>query len=49
MGFVVDTRSSTTDLVILDACNFTGPAQATITIPYRIPPGFHGNFIPAGQ
>ena len=46
IGFVVDTERNTTDLVILDARNFTGAAQATITIPVQIPPGFHGNFIP---
>jgi carotenoid cleavage dioxygenase len=46
MGYVVDTTRNTTDLVILNARDFTGPAQATITIPHSIPPGFHGNFIP---
>lgn len=46
IGFVVDTGTQTTDLVILDARNFTGVAQATVTIPVQIPPGFHGNFIP---
>ena len=29
-----------------NARNFAGPAQATITIPQRIPPGFHGNWLP---
>lgn len=47
MGYVVDMDSQTTDLVILDAANFDGPAQAVITIPHRIPPGFHGNWVPA--
>ena len=46
MGYVIDTRSGTTDFVILDAQDFTGKPQATVTIPHRIPPGFHGNFIP---
>jgi carotenoid cleavage dioxygenase len=46
MGYVIDSSSGTTDLVILDAQNFSGPPQATVTIPHRIPPGFHGNFIP---
>ena len=35
------------DLVILDAANFEAKPQATITIPHRIPPGFHGNWMPA--
>ena len=47
MGYVIDTTSDTTDLVILDAANFEGAPQATITIPHRIPPGFHGNWMPA--
>ena len=46
IGYVLDHAGSSTDLVILNARDFTGPAQATITIPQRIPPGFHGNFIP---
>ena len=47
MGYVVDMDSQTTDLVILDAGNFEGAAQAVVTIPHRIPPGFHGNWVPA--
>jgi carotenoid cleavage dioxygenase len=46
MGYVIDTRKNTSEFVILDAQNFTGAPQATVTIPHRIPPGFHGNFIP---
>ena len=45
MGYVVDTANETTDLVILDATNFEGTAQAVITLPHRIPPGFHGNWV----
>jgi 8'-apo-carotenoid 13,14-cleaving dioxygenase len=47
MGYVIDTADDTTELVILDAQNFAGPAQAAIRIPHRIPPGFHGNWVPA--
>jgi carotenoid cleavage dioxygenase len=47
MGYVIDTNNQTTDLVILDAANFEGAPQASITIPHRIPPGFHGNWMPA--
>ncbi|MFT3723682.1 MAG: carotenoid oxygenase family protein [Hyphomonadaceae bacterium] len=46
IGFVVDTVAKSTDLVILNARNFAGAPQATVTIPVQIPPGFHGNFIP---
>lgn len=45
MGYVVDTDSDTTDLIILNANDFAGPAQAIITIPHRLPSGFHGNWI----
>lgn len=45
VGFVIDTEKKTTDFVILDARNFTGAPQATVTIPVQIPPGFHGNFV----
>jgi 8'-apo-carotenoid 13,14-cleaving dioxygenase len=47
MGYVIDTKGDTTDLVILDAANFTGEPQATIHIPHRVPAGFHGNWIAA--
>jgi 8'-apo-carotenoid 13,14-cleaving dioxygenase len=47
MGYVVDMNNETTDLVILDAQNFSGKPQAVITIPHRIPPGFHGNWVAA--
>jgi carotenoid cleavage dioxygenase len=33
--------------VILDAARFEEPPVATITVPHRIPPGFHGNWMPA--
>ncbi len=45
VGFVIDAKTETTDFVILDAHNFTGAPQATITIPVQMPPGFHGNFV----
>lgn len=47
MGYVIDTKAETTDLVILDAARFEEPPVATITVPHRIPPGFHGNWMPA--
>jgi 8'-apo-carotenoid 13,14-cleaving dioxygenase len=45
MGFVVNMNRNTTDWVILDAANFDGPPQATVTLPHRIPAGFHGNWV----
>jgi carotenoid cleavage dioxygenase len=47
MGLVIDTSREATELVILDAKDFTGPAVATVHLPHRIPPGFHGNWIAA--
>ncbi len=46
IGYVIDTNTDTSELVILDAANFTAPPVARVHIPQRIPPGFHGNFIP---
>jgi carotenoid cleavage dioxygenase len=46
MGYVLDTTTETTDLVILDAADLARPPQAVITIPHRVPPGFHGNYVP---
>ncbi|MEQ1510338.1 MAG: carotenoid oxygenase family protein [Sphingopyxis sp.] len=45
MGYVIDANNETTDLVIINAQDFSGPPQAIITIPHRIPPGFHGNWV----
>lgn len=45
MGYVINTATQTTDLVILNAQDFSGSPQAVITIPHRIPPGFHGNWV----
>jgi carotenoid cleavage dioxygenase len=49
MGYVIDTQADTTDLVILRASDFTGPPQAVVHMPHRIPPGFHGNWIPSAS
>jgi carotenoid cleavage dioxygenase len=46
IGLVVSMADETTDLVIIDARDFAGPPQATIHLPHRIPPGFHGNWVP---
>jgi carotenoid cleavage dioxygenase len=47
IGLVIDLPNETTDLVILDAQAFAGPPVASIRIPHRVPPGFHGNWLPA--
>ena len=48
VGYVIDTGANTTDLVILDAQRFEDAPVARITIPHRIPPGFHGNWVAMG-
>ncbi len=47
IGLVVDLPNETTDLVILDARAFAGPPVASVRLPHRVPPGFHGNWLPA--
>ena len=47
MGYVINMANQTTDLVILNAQDFTGTPQAVVTLPHRVPPGFHGNWVPA--
>ena len=46
MGFVIDAAAETTDLVILNARDFEGIPRAAIHLPHRVPPGFHGNWLP---
>lgn len=47
IGLVVDLGEEATDLVILDAMRFEDAPVASIRLPHRVPPGFHGNWIPA--
>lgn len=47
IGLVIDLPNETTDLVILDATAFEDDAVASIRIPHRVPPGFHGNWVAA--
>ncbi|HWI84884.1 MAG TPA: carotenoid oxygenase family protein [Sphingomonas sp.] len=46
IGLVIDLAAEATDLVILDAMRFEADPVASIRIPHRVPPGFHGNWIP---
>ena len=48
VGLVIDLPQETTDLVILDATRFAEPPVASIRIPHRVPPGFHGNWVANG-
>lgn len=49
IGLVIDAGAETTDLVILDARRFAEPPVASVRIPHRVPPGFHGNWIAAAR
>ena len=46
IGFVVDRERDTTELVILDTQAFEGAPVAAVRLPHRVPPGFHGNWLP---
>ena len=47
VGFVINMADETTDLAILDARSFGAAPVATVRLPHRVPPGFHGNWFPA--
>ena len=46
VGLVINTADETTDLAVLDARSFEAAPVATVRLPHRIPPGFHGNWFP---
>ena len=47
IGLVIDTATQTTDFTILDAKSFEAAPVATVRLPHRVPPGFHGNWFPS--
>jgi carotenoid cleavage dioxygenase len=47
IGLVVNASDQTTDLVIIDARDFTAAPVASARIPHRVPLGFHGNWLPS--
>ncbi|XP_004300716.1 PREDICTED: carotenoid 9,10(9',10')-cleavage dioxygenase 1-like [Fragaria vesca subsp. vesca] len=46
ISFVHNEETDETQVHIIDAQNFEGEAIAKITLPQRVPYGFHGNFFP---
>ncbi|MFB7630735.1 carotenoid oxygenase family protein [Streptomyces sp. NPDC056149] len=44
--YVYDATTDTSDLVILDAEDITAGPVATVSLPRRVPYGFHGNWLP---
>lgn len=45
LAYVYDETRDGSDLVILDAADFTAPPVARVQLPQRVPYGFHGNWI----
>jgi 8'-apo-carotenoid 13,14-cleaving dioxygenase len=46
LTFVYDGSTNTSDLVILDALDFTAAPVAKVRLPQRVPFGFHGDWVP---
>lgn len=47
IGFVANLQTDRGELHVLDARNVSAPAQAIVTLPQRVPMGFHGNWVAA--
>lgn len=45
MCLVHDVTNDGAELHVIDAADFSGPAVACITLPQRVPTGFHGNWV----
>jgi carotenoid cleavage dioxygenase len=48
LSLVYDADRDTSDLLVLNAADFTGEPQAIVHLPQRVPFGFHGNWVPDG-
>ena len=46
LAVVYDPDRDTSDLLVLNAGDFTGEPQAIVHLPQRVPFGFHGNWVP---
>jgi carotenoid cleavage dioxygenase len=46
LSLVFDPERDASDLLVLNAADFTGEAQAIVHLPSRVPFGFHGNWVP---
>ena len=46
LSIVYDEARDASDLVVLNARDFTGEPQAVVHLPQRVPFGFHGNWVP---
>ncbi|MGH9029523.1 MAG: carotenoid oxygenase family protein, partial [Acidimicrobiales bacterium] len=48
LSLVYDARRDASDLLVLNAGDFTGEPAAVVHLPQRVPFGFHGNWVPDG-
>jgi carotenoid cleavage dioxygenase len=48
LSVVYDEARDASDLIVVDATDFSGPPVATVRLPQRVPFGFHGSWIPEG-
>ena len=46
LSLVYDVDRDSSDLLVLNAADFTGEPQAVVHLPQRAPFGFHGNWVP---
>jgi carotenoid cleavage dioxygenase len=46
LSLVYDVERDTSELIVLNAADFTGAPQAVVHLPQRVPFGFHGNWVP---
>jgi carotenoid cleavage oxygenase len=46
LSLVCDADRDASDLLVLNASDFTGEPQAVVHLPQRVPFGFHGNWVP---
>jgi carotenoid cleavage dioxygenase len=47
LTYVFDRTTDRTSLFILDASNVSAPPLAEVRLPFRVPAGFHGLWVPA--
>jgi carotenoid cleavage dioxygenase len=48
LACVYDADTNKSDVIVIDAQDFSAPPVARIKLPTRVPFGFHGNFVTAG-
>jgi carotenoid cleavage dioxygenase len=49
LSLVYDADRDSSDLLVLNAADFTGEPAAVVHLPQRVPFGFHGNWVPDGS